>query len=72
MADITDANLPDSEKMFISPEHIAEAQAILNKKLAKQYLADTDWYVTRKAEAGTAIPADILSLRQQARIDASS
>ena len=37
MADITNASVPDSEKTFISPEHIAEAQATLNKKLAKQY-----------------------------------
>lgn len=71
MADITDASVPNSEKTFISPEHIAEAQATLNKKLAKQYLADTDWYVTRKAEAGTAIPSDITTKRAQARIDAS-
>ena len=71
MADITDASVPDSEKIIISPEDIAEAQAILNKKLAKQYLADTDWYVTRKAEAGTAIPRDITTKRAQARIDAS-
>ena len=40
--------------------------------MAKQYLKDTDWYVSRKAEAGTEIPADILALRQQARLDASS
>ena len=42
------------------------------KEVAKQYLIDTDWYVSRKAEAGTEIPADILALRQQARVDASS
>lgn len=42
------------------------------KKIAKQYLKDTDWYAARKAEAGTAIPDDILALRQQARLDASS
>ena len=42
------------------------------KEVAKQYLKDTDWYVVRKAEAGTEIPADVLALRQQARLDASS
>ena len=42
------------------------------KEVAKQYLKDTDWYVSRKAEAGTEIPADVLALRQQARLDASS
>jgi len=51
-----------------------EAQwAIENAKVvAKQYLKDTDWYVTRKAEAGTTIPANVLTKRTQARIDASS
>ena len=40
--------------------------------IGKQYLKDTDWYVSRKAEADIAIPVDILALRQQARLDASS
>tara|TARA_R110001606_G_C15050565_1_gene613474 strand:- start:16 stop:342 length:327 start_codon:yes stop_codon:yes gene_type:complete len=51
---------------------IAEANAENAKEVAKQYLIDTDWYVSRKAEADIAIPDDILALRQQARIDASS
>ena len=42
------------------------------KIIGKKYLADTDWYVSRKAEAGIDIPADILTARQRARIDASS
>jgi len=42
------------------------------KIIGKKYLADTDWYVSRKAEAGIDIPADILAARQRARIDASS
>lgn len=42
------------------------------KIIGKKYLADTDWYVSRKGEAGIDIPADILAARQQARIDASS
>ena len=33
-------------------------------------LAQTDWYVVRKTEVGTAIPADIQAKRLQARIDA--
>jgi|TARA_R110000823_G_scaffold12494_7_gene41934 hypothetical protein len=39
--------------------------------MAKSYLANTDWYVSRKSETGTAIPENILALRAQARIDAS-
>ena len=42
------------------------------KIISKKYLADTDWYVSRKAEADIDIPADVLAARQQARIDASS
>jgi hypothetical protein len=32
-----------------------------------QYLADTDWYVTREAETGTAMPADVSAKRAEAR-----
>ena len=42
------------------------------KTIAKQYLIDTDWYTARKVDSDIAIPADILALRQQARLDASS
>ena len=31
------------------------------------YLKETDWYVTRKADAGTAIPDDITAARALAR-----
>ena len=37
---------------------------------AKKYLAETDWYVTRNAETGKAVPDDILAKRAQARLDA--
>ena len=37
---------------------------------AKRYLAETDWYASRKAETGKAIPSDVLAKRAQARIDA--
>jgi hypothetical protein len=51
---------------------IVEADIENAKEVAKQYLIDTDWYVSRKTEADIAIPANILALRQQARLDASS
>ena len=53
-------------------EETAAVEALLLKDKANQYIKDTDWYVSRKAEAGTEIPADVLALRQQARLDASS
>ena len=70
---IEDSDIPESER--ITPptaQQIIEAEAIQLKLTAKNYLKDTDWYVSRKAEAGTEIPADVLALRQQARLEASS
>ena len=52
-------------------DEVALMQRNRLRKNAKKYLADTDWYVTRKAETGTAIPEDILTKRAQARLDAS-
>lgn len=34
---------------------------------ARDYLASTDWYVTRWRETGRAVPDDVLSARQAAR-----
>jgi hypothetical protein len=70
---IEDSDIPEAERMTPpTAEQIIEGEAIRLKLVAKQYLKDTDWYVSRKAEANIAIPADILALRQQARLDASS
>jgi|TARA_R110000764_G_C10845463_1_gene364666 hypothetical protein len=70
---IEDSDIPEAERMTPpTAEQIIEGEAIRLKLVAKQYLKDTDWYVSRKAEADIAIPADILALRQQARLDASS
>jgi len=70
---IEDSDIPEAER--ITPptaEQLIEGEAIQLKKNARQYLRDTDWYVSRKAEADIAIPDNILALRQQARLDASS
>ena len=70
---IEDSDIPEAER--ITPptaEQLIEGEAIELKKNARQYLRDTDWYVSRKAEADIAIPDDILAARQQARFDASS
>lgn len=56
----------------ITEEDIEADNRRVAREAAKKYLANTDWYVSRKAEAGIAIPDDILALRQQARLDASS
>ena len=41
-------------------------QDLINQESLK-YLAETDWYVTRKQETGVDIPEDILTKRQAAR-----
>jgi hypothetical protein len=35
------------------------------------YLAQTDWYIIRKADAGTAIPSNIQTWRNAIRSDAT-
>ena len=70
---IEDSDIPEAERMTPpTAEQIIEGEAIRLKLVAKQYLKDTDWYVSRKAEADIAIPDDILALRRQARLDASA
>jgi len=61
-------DVPTSEKVA---QEIAERAMVQARVNALQYLADTDWYVSRKAETDKAIPSEILTKRAQARIDAS-
>ncbi len=46
--------------------HMAMMLADKNNEY-KQYLKDTDWYVTRLTETGTPIPGDVIQKRQEAR-----
>ncbi len=46
---------------------IGELKAIYNFKLSQ-----TDWYITRKSEKGTAIPSDIQTERDNLRIDCNT
>jgi len=62
----------DRTPPIITEEDIAADRQRNIRNTAKKYLADTDWYVTRYAETGTAIPEDIATARAQARIDAST
>lgn len=69
---IEDSDVPVADRLTPPTEaQIAEGAAIQLKLDARKYLNETDWYAARKAEAGTAIPDEVLALRQQARIDAS-
>ena len=61
---ITEGNTPAPE--FTDAEIAANAQAETNA-ISRAYLASTDWYVTRHAETGVAIPADVTTAREAAR-----
>lgn len=56
------------EKEIIPTKAEAELmeQEVVNNQ-AKWYLADTDWYVSREAETGVAMPADVKAKRAEAR-----
>jgi len=51
-----------------APEAVAEptAQEVTNAE-SMAYLTSTDWYASRKADSGEAIPSDIAALRATAR-----
>ena len=51
-----------------APEAVVEptAQEVTNSE-NKDYLTSTDWYASRKADTGEAIPSDIAALRAAAR-----
>ena len=51
-----------------APEALAEptAQEVTNAE-SRAYLTSTDWYASRKADSGEAIPSDIAALRAAAR-----
>ena len=60
-------DMPTLERQEPTAEDIANNLVGMQNYNARKYLADTDWYVTRKAETGKAIPDDILTKRQEAR-----
>ena len=60
-----EGNTPAPE--FTDAEIAANAQALVNSE-SLAYLASTDWYVTRQAETGAAIPQDILTARAESRV----
>lgn len=45
---------------------IVPDQKLINKA-CRDYLTETDWYVTRYAETGVPIPDDVAALRTEAR-----
>ena len=51
-----------------SDEQIAEQELVEAQATARDYLNSTDWYVTRLAETGKAIPEEVLTGRAEARL----
>ena len=64
LAWIAEGNVPAPE--FTDAEIAANAQTLANSE-ALEYLKSTDWYVTRQAETGVGIPADVTAARTEAR-----
>ena len=64
-----EAVIAECESKFVYPS-AAEIEAELlaqRKQEALNYLASTDWYVTRKLETGVEIPEDVSVKRAEAR-----
>ena len=64
LAWIAEGNVPAPE--YTDLEIAANAQAETNAT-SQAYLASTDWYVTRNAETGVAVPDDVTTARAAAR-----
>ena len=60
-------DMPVLERQEPTAEEIANNLVAMQNYDARKYLAETDWYVTRKTETGKAIPDDIVTKRQEAR-----
>jgi hypothetical protein len=64
LAWIAEGNTPAPQ--FTDAEIAANAQAETNAT-SQAYLDSTDWYITRHAESGVAVPADVTTARAAAR-----
>ena len=64
LAWIAEGNTPAPE--FTDLEITANAQAETNSE-SLEYLKSTDWYITRQAESGVAVPLDVTTARAEAR-----
>jgi hypothetical protein len=62
--ELTDEQVQEVEAFITTIESDPVAQTNME---SLQYLAETDWYVTRKFETGKAIPQEVLIKRQTAR-----
>lgn len=60
---------PSSDGLPVLVEHVATDEQLMaaQKRKARAYLADTDWYITRMTETGKPIPPEVLAQRAAAR-----
>ena len=61
---IAEGNTPAPQ--YTDAEIAANAQSLVNSE-SLEYLASTDWYITRHAETGVAVPDDVTTARAEAR-----
>ena len=61
---IAEGNTPAPQ--YTDAEIAANAQSLVNSE-SLEYLKSTDWYITRHAETGVAVPADVTTARAAAR-----
>ena len=64
LAWIAEGNTPAPE--YTDAEIAVNAQSSINSE-SLEYLASTDWYITRHAETGVAVPDEITTARAAAR-----
>lgn len=57
----------NNPKIELTDAQIQESLVLQKIHEMQKYLADTDWYASRKAETGKEIPDDVVLMRQQAR-----
>ena len=71
--DKTDGKIPDGKD--VGDVAVEGLKTILSRTIKKQaagILQDTDWYIVRKADAGTAVPSSITTHRAAVRTKAAS
>ena len=72
-ADSDDGDLPDDKEVGdVKVEGLKTVLIRAIKQQAAGILQDTDWYIVRKADAGTAVPSSITTHRAAVRTKAAS
>ena len=60
--------VPNTEvPSFVDEAFITKGIQQTTNSTSKEYLASTDWYITRQTETGVVVPTDILTKRAEAR-----